>query len=328
MTQSAPHTTAGRGVPEPEFTAVVREKKILAEGVAGLALARIDGVPLPPWRPGAHVDLILADGLVRQYSLCGDPADGETYRIAVLREQEGRGGSAHVHDAVAVGDPIRVRGPRNHFELRPAPSYLFVAGGIGITPLVPMIAEAEAEGAEWRLLYGGRSHRSMAFLDTLSRYGDRVLIHPQDVHGLLDLPEFLGGPVEGTLVYGCGPQPLLKAMEDACAAWPYGTLHVERFAPEQPIHTDGDAEFEVVLARSGVTLTVGPAQTILECVEAAGVPVLSSCQEGTCGTCETEIIEGVPDHRDSVLTEDDRASGEVMMICVSRCRGERLVLDL
>lgn len=313
---------------EPDFQAVVKEKVNASNGVVTLLLGHAGGNDLPEWQPGSHIDMVFDDGLVRQYSLCGDPADRSTYRVGVLREQAGRGGSEFVHDRLQVGDPVRLRGPRNHFVLQPAASYLFVAGGIGITPLLPMIAEAQRNGTDWKLLYGGRSRDSMAFLDRLEEYGDRVDVRPEDEHGLLDLSAFLAHHRDGALVYSCGPEPLLKAMEAACANLPHNTLHVERFAPKEEIHTDGDTGFEVYLQASGLTVEVGPEQSILECVEAAGIPVLSSCQEGTCGTCETDVVEGDPNHRDSVLTEDDRASGETMMICVSRCKGKRLVLDL
>ncbi|GII58696.1 ferredoxin [Planotetraspora thailandica] len=313
---------------EKEFVSVVRDKTVVADGVVTLELGRPDGSPLPPWRPGAHVDLILDRGLVRQYSLCGDPADLSAYRVGVLREPAGRGGSAYVHDTLAVGDRVLTRGPRNHFALDDAPSYLFVAGGIGITPLLPMIVEADTRNSRWSLLYGGRTRRSMAFLDVLERYGDRVLVHPQDTSGLLDLRGFVAGCTNGTLVYGCGPEPMLAALEDACGVRAREILRVERFSPKEEVHTGGDGAFDVVLARSGLTVKVGPGQTVLERVEAAGVNVLSSCQEGTCGTCETDVLEGTPDHRDSLLTEDERAEGTTMMICVSRCLGERLVLDL
>lgn len=318
---------------EPDFWAVVKEKVDVSRGVVALALARpkgddAEGNDLPAWQPGSHIDMVFEGGLVRQYSLCGDPADRSTYRIGVLREVAGRGGSEFVHDRLQVGDRVHLRGPRNHFVLQEAPAYLFVAGGIGITPLLPMVAEAQRRGADWSLLYGGRSRGSMAFLDQLEAYGDRVAVMPEDERGLLDLKGFLGGHSAGALVYSCGPEPLLKAMEAACADLPHNTLRVERFAPKEEFHTDTDTDFEVYLQQSDLTVQVGPDQSILECVESAGIPILSSCQEGTCGTCETDVIEGIPEHRDSVLTEDDRASNETMMICVGRCKGKRLVLDL
>jgi ferredoxin-NADP reductase len=250
------------------------------------------------------------------------------WRVGVLREPESRGTSSHVHDRLQPGDVVRVRGPRNNFPLVDSPRYLFVAGGIGITPILPMIRAAEAAGADWRLVYGGRRRASMAFLDELGRYGDRVTVCPQDEVGLLDLAALLGTPQEGTRVYCCGPEPLLAAVEQRCASWPAGSLHVERFSARpltEPVRSEA---FEVVLERSELTLTVPPDRSILSVVEEAGAGVLSSCAEGTCGTCETAVLEGVPDHRDSVLSAEERAANRCMMICVSRSSGPRLVLDL
>ncbi|MFF0013959.1 PDR/VanB family oxidoreductase [Streptomyces sp. NPDC005374] len=307
-----------------EAELVVDRRDSAADGVLALTLRHPLGEQLPAWEPGAHIDVLLGPGLERQYSLCGDPADRSGWRIAVLREPAGRGGSAHVHEQLEQGDKVRVRGPRNHFALRPAPRYRFIAGGIGITPILPMLAAAEAEGAQWTLLYGGRSRDSMAFTEELSRYGDRVTVAPQDETGLLDLASVLDGVPEGTLVYCCGPGALLDAVEARC---PAGLLHVERFAPkEQPV--GANTEFEVELAQSGKSLTVPADVSVLDAVRASGVEVLFSCTEGTCGTCETDVLEGTPDHRDSVLTDEEREAGETMMICVSRCRGRKLVLDL
>ncbi|WP_405553903.1 PDR/VanB family oxidoreductase [Streptomyces canus] len=307
-----------------EAELVVDRRDSAADGVLALTLRHPLGEQLPQWEPGAHIDVVLGPGLERQYSLCGDPADRTAWRIAVLREPAGRGGSAHVHEQLGQGDKVGVRGPRNHFTLRPAPRYRFIAGGIGITPILPMLAAAEAEGAEWTLLYGGRTRESMAFTEELSRYGDRVTVAPQDESGLLDLASVLDGVPEGTLVYCCGPGPLLDAVEKRC---PAGLLHVERFTPkEQPAAEN--TEFEVELAQTGTTVTVAPDVSVLDAVRASGVEVLFSCTEGTCGTCETDVLDGTPDHRDSVLTDEEREAGETMMICVSRCRGKKLVLDL
>ncbi|KOV62077.1 ferredoxin [Streptomyces sp. MMG1121] len=303
---------------------VVARREFVAEGTLSLTLRHPLGRQLPAWEPGAHVDLLLGPALARQYSLCSDPADRSAWRIAVLRERTGRGGSAHVHEELGEGGKVRVRGPRNRFPLEPAPRYRFVAGGIGVTPLLPMLAAAEAAGAAWSLLYGGRSRASMAFAGELARYGDRVTLAPQDETGLLDLAPVLDDVPDGTLVYCCGPGPLLDAVEERC---PAGRLRVERFQP-MPQRAGPDEQFEVVLARSGRALTVAPEVSVLDAVRAAGVEVLYSCTEGTCGTCETEVLEGSPDHRDSVLSEEERAAGDTMMICVSRCRGARLVLDL
>ncbi|MFF6809926.1 PDR/VanB family oxidoreductase [Streptomyces sp. NPDC012403] len=303
---------------------VVERREPAAEGVLVLTLRHPSGAQLPVWEPGAHIDLLLGPGLERQYSLCGDPADRGSWRIAVLRERNGRGGSAHVHERVRPGDKVRARGPRNRFRLEPAGRYRFVAGGIGITPVLPMLAAVEAAGADWTLLYGGRTRASMAFTGELARYGERVTLAPEDETGLLDLSPVLAGLPEDTLVYCCGPGPLLDAVGERC---PAGVLRVERFRLEDR-HAGTGGAFEVVLARSGRTLTVPPDVSVLDAVRGAGVEVLYSCTEGTCGTCETDVLEGEPDHRDSVLTEEERAAGETMLICVSRCRGRRLVLDL
>ncbi|TDB87791.1 oxidoreductase [Actinomadura sp. 7K534] len=295
----------------------------LADGVVGLTLRAVDGGELPSWRPGAHVDVVLGDGLVRQYSLCGDPGDLRTWRLGVLKEGLG---STVVHERVRPGDKLVVRGPRNNFALEDASGYLFLAGGIGITPILPMVAAADAAGVEWRLVYGGRRRSAMAFLDVLSAYGRKVEIRPQDEFGLLDIEGALAEAGPGTLVYCCGPEPMLAAAEERCAVLAPGSLRTERFTPK-PVTGPSEA-FEVELALSGRTLTVEPGLSILETVEKAGVNVLSSCREGTCGTCETPVLEGEPDHRDSVLTEAERADGSFMMICVSRARGPRLVLEL
>ncbi|MFJ6912798.1 PDR/VanB family oxidoreductase [Streptomyces sp. NPDC101133] len=311
-----------------EAELVVGRRETTADGVLALTLRHPLGEPLPAWEPGAHVDVVLGPGLERQYSLCGDPADRTRWRIAVLRETDGRGGSAHVHEEVRTGDKLRVRGPRNNFRLERAPRYRFVAGGIGITPILPMLAAAEEAGAEWSLLYGGRTRAGLAFKRELGRYGDRVTIVPEDESGLLDLAPVLDDLPADTLVYCCGPGPLLDAVEARC---PAGRLRVERFRPKEAAvdaPAEAEAEFEVVLARSGRTVAVPPGVSVLDAVREAGVEVLYSCTEGTCGTCETEVVEGEPDHRDSVLTEEERAAGETMLVCVSRCRGRRLVLDL
>lgn len=262
----------------------------MADDVAALTLRHPENRPLPEWRPGAHIDLLLDDGLVRTYSLSGT---------------------------------------RNTFALRPARRYLFVDGGIGITPILPMVAAAAAAGADWRLLHGGRSHSSMAYLDELAPYGDPVAVRPQDRHGLLDLDAFLGEPDDHTLVHCCGPEPLLAAVERfGAAAGPPG-----RFRSSGSGRGSSRRRPGTVPSRWSARSPVSPfkwrlGDSVLRAVRAAGVSALSSCAEGIRGTCETEVLEGVPDHRDSVLGDEERASGETMMICVSRARTPRLVLDL
>jgi ferredoxin-NADP reductase len=306
----------------------VMAKDVAAEGVVVLTLAHPDRARLPDWAPGAHIDVILPNGVTRQYSLCGNRFDPHTYRIGVLREPEGRGGSAYVHDLLAVGDRIRVGGPRNNFPLVPSERYLFIAGGIGITPLLPMVRQAHMLGADWTLVYGGRRRGSMAFLDELAAYGDRVHVVPEDQHGLLDLPRWLGEVREDARVYCCGPAPLLDAVEAACAHWPPHTLRTERFVAKEQVAPVRDEPFAVELARSGTTVTVAPDRTVLEAVREAGVEVLTSCRQGTCGTCETGVLAGVPEHRDSILGDAEREANDCMFICVSRSCTDRLVLDL
>jgi ferredoxin-NADP reductase len=318
---------AGRGGVDRTVVRVA-EKTPVADGVVVLTLVAPDGGRLPDWTPGAHVDLTLDNGLTRQYSLCGDRWDAHSYQVGVLLEPTSRGGSSYVHEQLRPGHLVGLGGPRNNFPLVPAESYLFVAGGIGITPILPMIEQAELLGADWRLLYGGRQRGSMAFLDRLAGYGDRVLVRPQDEFGLLDLPGFLGEPRPGAPVYSCGPAPLLAALELACTGWPAHALHTERFVAAErgaPVRTTA---FDVELHRSRRTVTVTPDVSVLEALAGAGVEVLSSCRQGTCGTCETTVLAGRPDHRDSLLDDDEQAAGDCMYPCVSRSLSDRLVLDL
>ncbi|QAY59526.1 cytochrome P450 [Microbacterium protaetiae] len=307
-------------------------KDAAADGVVALQLAHPDGDSLPEWQPGAHVDLAVpVDGgvVIRQYSLSSSPADRGRWRLGVLRETNGRGGSEAVHDRLQEGDSVRVGWPRNNFRFTPSPRYVFVAGGIGITPILPMIEHAEASGAEWELHYGGRSRSSMAFMEELARYGDRVHLVPGDEMGHPDLEGIFSEVVAGTLVYACGPEPLLKALEAALEHWPEDTLHTERFAPKKIERSGDDEEFEVEFATSGRTVRVPVGVSILEVAEKEGITAISSCREGTCGTCEMRILAGQADHRDSILTSSEQQANESMMICVSRAAGScpRLVLD-
>ncbi|MFJ8923038.1 Ferredoxin-NADP reductase [Streptomyces sp. LamerLS-316] len=309
---------------EDSLRLTVRRMTWEAEGVLSVELTHPDGKPLPAWAPGAHLD-VHAGGQVRQYSLCGDPHTPDVYRIGVLNEPASRGGSRFVHTQLRPGQQITVSEPRNHFALEDAPSYVFVAGGIGITPLLAMAREAARRGAGWRMVYGGRSRASMAFTGELDALGGDVTLVPQDEHGHIDLDAALTGLPEGTLVYSCGPEPLLAAVEERC---PGDRLRLERFAAPTVERTGDDEAFEVECRTSGVTLTVGAGTSVLEAAEGAGLTVDSSCRDGICGSCETRVLEGTPDHRDFLLSEAERAAGASMMICVSRCASGRLVLDL
>jgi ferredoxin-NADP reductase len=317
---------------------LVRQATWEADGVMSLRLVDPDRRELPSWEPGAHLDLLLTSGLVRQYSLCGNPEDRFSYTVAVLREPYGRGGSKEVHDTALVGKLVTVRGPRNHFELVPAKRYLFIAGGIGITPIRAMVEHVAKRGDEWRLVYGGRSRGSMAFGSELTAFGeDRVQLVPQDEKGMLDLDEVLNTAEPDTVVYCCGPEGLIRAVEQRCSRDPSREIHVERFgatgavkkAAAVPVVEDPDQQtFEVELRRSGATMTVPPDRTILEVVREAVPEAMSSCEEGFCGTCETTVLEGIPEHHDTILSPAERERGKTMMICVGRSKTPRLVLDL
>jgi ferredoxin-NADP reductase len=297
--------------------------RLEAEGVLSLELADPLRRLLPAWSPGAHIDVGLPDH-VRQYSLCGNVADRRHYRVAVLREADSGGGSTYVHETLRPGDVVEVGGPRNHFHLEAAAEYAFVAGGIGITPLIPMIRAVDAAKLPWSLSYGGRSRASMAFLDELAEYGDRVRLYPADDVPLIDLDAALGEPRPGVGVYACGPEPLLAAMEAKCATWPPGTLHLERFKA-RPRDDAEERPFDVVVASTGARLTVPAGRSCFDVLDEAGFGVPNACRDGVCGSCETKVLSGVPDHRDSLLPEDHLGS---MMVCVSRANTDELVLDL
>jgi len=314
---------------EPTIELAVGQKVQLSPEIVTLTLTSSAGVELPVWTPGAHIDVVLPGGLTRQYSLCGPVEDRTTYRIGVLRDPVSRGGSTYIHDAVAVGDRLRVRGPRNHFELEPAKRYVFAAGGIGVTPLIPMATEALRAGAELEFIYCARDRRAMAFLDELQeRFGARLVVNADDESGMFDLASYFKEPQVGTMVYACGPGAFLDATTAATVGWPSGSVRFERFEPLEFDESDNVA-FEVELSRSGRILSVPPERSILSMLSDAGVRVLSSCTEGTCGTCEVAVLGGDEiDHRDAVLSPEEQESGEMMMVCVSRCRGGRLLLDL
>lgn len=307
------------GVLELEVVGMRRE----ADGVLSVELVDPEGRRLPEWTPGAHVDLWM-DDLVRQYSLSGDPSDRHRYRIAVLQEEDSGGGSLFVHEQLRPCHLVDVGGPRNHFPLEDADRFVLVAGGIGITPLLPMIRVLQGRGSDWRLYYGGRTRRSMAFLDELSRYGDKVTIHPFDDRGHLDLAAAFADVRDGDAVYCCGPEPLLAAVEERARDWPAGTLHTERFAAKE--RSDADLlPFEAILKRSNKRVSVPSDITLMQALESAGVALPSACQDGVCGSCVTRVIQGEPLHRDSLTAPDCTDS---LMPCVSRALSPELVLDI
>ncbi|WP_072801630.1 PDR/VanB family oxidoreductase [Rhodococcoides yunnanense] len=307
----------------------VTQAELVADAIVLARFESPTAAPLPPWEPGSHIEIVLPSGLVRHYSLCSDPDDPSHYEIAVLREPAGRGGSAEFHDGVSVGSDISVGLPRNNFTLEPATEYLFIAGGVGITPMLPMIRRADATGTPWRLVYGGRTRASMAFLDSVVALGsDRVSVFADDVEGRPNFAAEMGRLGAGAAVYACGPTPMLDLLTELHITQGVAAeLHIERFVGESAGDITGET-FEVVATRSGVSVTVGTDESILTALRPLVSHIPFSCEDGYCGTCETAVIEGTVDHRDSYLDDDERAAGDTMMICVSRCTGSRLVLDL
>ncbi|MFJ3827652.1 PDR/VanB family oxidoreductase [Streptomyces sp. NPDC090046] len=304
--------------PRRALRALIVSRTEPARGVLQLTLESPD---LPAWSPGAHVDVTLPSGLVRQYSLCGDPADGGRYTIAIRLIEDGRGGSREAHAQLVEGAELELRPPRNRFELVPAASYVFVAGGIGITPILPMLRAATAAGADWTLLYGGRSRASMPFLADLAAYGERVSVLAEDESGLPDLAAVAGaGP--GTPVYCCGPEPLMRAVTDA--APDPAAVHLERFSPAA--EPGPGRAFTVELRRSGRVVEVAADESALAAVRRELPDTPYSCEQGFCGTCQHRVLAGGVDHRDALLTDQEREDS--MLLCVSRAKEDRLVLDL
>jgi ferredoxin-NADP reductase len=315
------------------FPVRVIERRDVAEDTISLALRRVDGLDFPEWDPGAHIDLILGtDGsggpLSRQYSLWGDPADRSVWRIAILKDPKSRGGSVKVHETLAEGARLTVRGPRNHFPLEPAGEYVFFAGGIGITPILSMVRAVAANGQRWKLYYLARSTARLALLEEIALLPqDQVVLHCDEEAGLIDLLSITGDLGTDVHVYACGPGPLLDALENLSEKGPW-TFHCERFAA--PAHTAvaEDRPFDIVMSRSGRTLHVPAGVSCLRVLRDHGADVDWSCGEGVCGTCETEVVEGIPDHRDAVLTPQEREANETMMPCVSRAKSARIVLNI
>ncbi|CAM02830.1 ferredoxin-NADP reductase [Saccharopolyspora erythraea NRRL 2338] len=316
----------------PPVVAVDRDLRVVvdrvraeAEEVVSLRLRAADGSALPAWQPGAHLDVVLPSGRIRQYSLCGSTADRHHYRVAVRRIADGGGGSREVHDELGEGSALVVRGPRNAFPFVTAARYLFVAGGIGITPILPMVRTAAARGADWRLVYTGRSRDSMPFLDELAALDPaRVWIRPDREYGVpASGSELLEHAPSDPAIYCCGPTPMITGVRIDARRTGQCAVHWERFSA--PPVVDG-RPFQVELATDGRVLDVPADRSALDVIRELRPQVAYSCRQGFCGTCRVEVVSGAVEHRDHVLTDDER--GGHMMICVSRARGDRLVVDL
>jgi phthalate 4,5-dioxygenase reductase subunit len=302
----------------------------VAQGIRSFELVQPDGTELPPFTPGSHVKVQAPNGAIRKYSLCGDPADRQRYVIAVKREEPGRGGSASMHDELKVGDTLPTSVPDNAFPLvEKAKAYLFIAGGIGITPILSMIRSfGELPPAPWKLIYLGRDRSTMAFVDELTQppWKSQVRVHHDggDPARALDLWPMLEKPNSAHL-YCCGPRGLMEGVRDMTGHWSPGNIHFESFNEGGGVKPD-DKPFRVQLARTGLECEVPVGRSILEVVREHGGQVPSSCESGTCGTCKTRLLEGEADHRDMVLMPEEQESA--IMVCVSRARSDRLVLDL
>ena len=291
-------------------------------------LAPLDGKPLPGYEPGAHIDLHLPNGLIRQYSLLDEDPDGSRYSIAVKRDPASRGGSRCVHDDLRVGRPLRISAPRNNFALvENARHVILFAGGIGITPIWCMVQRLQRLGRPWKLHYACRSRADMAFLQALETMaGAQFHFDDESAGRFLDVAAIVAGAPKTAHLYCCGPTPMLDAFEAATASWPREQVHVEYFTPKQEAAKTGG--FVVELARSGREFVIPEGRTILQVLLDAGVDVDYSCELGICGACEQRVVAGTPEHRDAILTEEEHASNTKVMICCAGCKSERLVLDL
>lgn len=319
------------------ISVLVREARWEADDVLSLRLESRSDAPLPKWTPGAHIDVVLPSGRIRPYSLCGDPMDRRAYRIAVLKEESGLGGSKEIHETPITGKTLDLLPPRNHFPLvDDAQAHLLIAGGIGITPILAMARHLESIGADWRAIYTARTFSRSAFAHELvSINASHVTLVASDETGKLDFPAILAQTPPATVVYCCGPAVLISSVLHACQTT--HRLEVERFgaappderAPAALSPADGaERAIDVILKRTGCTLRVPATRTILEVIRERIPDIPFSCEEGYCGTCETGVLEGTPDHRDTVLGQAERASGNSMMTCVSRALSDKLVLDL
>lgn len=305
-----------------------------AEGIRSYELAPADGGALPAFTAGAHVDVQVPGGPVRPYSLCSDPAQPARWRIAVQREPASRGGSAGMHAQVHEGSVISVGLPRNLFPLAAgARSHLLLAGGIGITPLLAMAHTLAAQGADFELHYCTRSAARTAFAAELQRAGFAARVHLHHDDGppaqRLDLAALLAAPQTGRHLYVCGPQGFMDAVLNGArsAGWPAAQLHSESFTPA-PAATDGNTPFELVLSGSGRVIPVAAEQSVVQALAAAGIDLPTSCEQGICGTCLTRVVDGLPDHRDQYLTDEERAANDQFLPCCSRSLGPRLVVEL
>jgi len=311
----------------------VASKHNEADGICSYELVPTGGGALPAFEAGAHVDVHLPGNLVRQYSLCNPPIETHRYQIGVLRDAGSRGGSEAMHDRIDVGTVLTISAPKNHFPLVEAKRTLLLAGGIGVTPILAMAETLAAKGAAFEMHYCARSPDKAAFKERLGESHLRDLVHfhydSGDAAQKLDMAALLANPQAGTHLYVCGPQGFIEYVLGTAKAqgWPQAQLHVEYFSAAA-VDTTGDQPFDVKLASSGKVFTVPAGTTVIKVLLDAGVEIPYSCEEGVCGTCLTRVVEGVPDHRDMYLTEEEQAANDQFTPCCSRAKTKLLVLDL
>jgi ferredoxin-NADP reductase len=307
---------------------VIAKRSLIPGKILELKLSPADKSEINTWEPGAHIELVLPSGIVRQYSLCGDPSD-DFYTIAVLKEDNSRGGSIEIHDEIQEGTELLVRGPKNHFKLEPGNLTVFMAGGIGITPLLPMMRLLSKQGKPWVLHYGGKSLAALAYLDALQLMGDNeISIYLKNETRRIPVSDIVSTLSTDDAIYVCGPESMISEVEKVGAEAGIRVC-LERFGPAPGEKSElGGESFEVELARSAKVLTVPADTRLIDIVRTVVPSVPFSCEEGYCGSCETGVLEGVPDHRDSILSPEEKSNNDCMMICVGRSMTPRLVLDI
>lgn len=307
----------------------VQAMRFEAQGILSVELVLADGTVLPAFAAGSHIDLHLANGLVRSYSLLNSPQERHRYVVGVLNDRNSRGGSRYVHEQLRVGAMLTISAPRNNFPVEEHAAHsVLVAGGIGITPISCMLHHLRAQGKSAELLYCARSRAEAAFADELLQQPG-VSSHFDADHGTPpDLRAFLASRPKDAHFYCCGPTPMLNAFETICAELGLPHVHIERFAAAEHVEAVQDDAYVAELARSKKSVSVPAGKSLLDALLDAGLAIDHSCREGVCGACETKVLEGEPEHRDGVLSKSEKAANNTMMVCVSGCKGRRLVLDL
>lgn len=318
-----------QNVDDKNQTLYVRLKSVTYEArdVLLFELMSLNGQCMPSFSAGSHIDIYLPNGLIRQYSICNSPLDKYRYVVGVKRDPQSRGGSTLMHDGLKVGSELKISFPRNNFELAKEASHsILIGGGIGITPLISMAHQLTADKSSWQLFCSFRNRSDVALLDQLNADKTHLHIDDESPSGFMDIANILNNAPAGTHFYCCGPEPMLKNFIDLSQSIDPSRVHYEFFKP-LATQLSGDS-FEVKLHKTKKSFSIGPDQTILQVLQKNGISAPGSCEQGICGTCETHVVEGIPDHRDSLLSAEERSSNKVIMICCSRSLSPSITLDL